>query len=116
MTLLHPDQLVSYADFSITQSMKQYCTALYFHPLHPTILFCGDDIGKELFVYDIGVPKGEDYETNCRYVPAAVHIPKFAIVYVHVCSFLLHVLNIYTAWAFGEESYIHVISLIHAIC
>ncbi len=68
VTLLHPDQLVSYADFSITNDMKQYCTALCFHPLHPTILFCGDDIGKELYVYDIGVPQGEDYQTNCRYV------------------------------------------------
>ncbi len=40
VTLLHPDQLVSYDEFSINPVMENYCTALCFHPHLPTILFC----------------------------------------------------------------------------
>ena len=40
--------------------MSELSTILYFSG--------GDDSGKFISVWDIGVPKGDDYQTTCKYV------------------------------------------------
>uniref|UniRef100_A0A5K3F4X1 WD_REPEATS_REGION domain-containing protein n=1 Tax=Mesocestoides corti TaxID=53468 RepID=A0A5K3F4X1_MESCO len=58
--LLHPDQLVCYAEM---KGHTEDITAMIFHQTQPTILFSGDSKAS-VIVWDIGVPSVPDYKTR----------------------------------------------------
>ena len=49
---------------------EYYVSALIFHPTQPTWLFSGAS-DATITLWDIGIPKGENYETTHKYVLAS---------------------------------------------
>lgn len=58
--LLHPEQLVCYAEM---KGHEQEIACMTFHPRYPTVLFSGDAMATVL-MWDIGVPSAPDYTTR----------------------------------------------------